>query len=357
MTDVYKKVAQALDQMPEGYPETESGVELKLLKKIYTEADAEIFLKLRRKPDTAEMIAKRLDKPVDETRSILDTMAENGQIASYTLGGKQRYSTAPFVPGIYEFQINRLDAEFVQLMDEYFPTFHKALGQHYPAVARTVPVHETVTSESKIQPYNDVRKLFDKAKSFRVMDCICRIDRNMLGEGCDHELENCLTFSREENAYDYFSIAGRVIDKSEALEIISNSAQQGLVHNVLYNVQEGQGAVCNCCSCSCGLLRSAKELKTPNVVAASDFVAKIDQDECSACGECAEERCPMEAIIESDGYYEVQPKLCIGCGVCAVTCPTEAITLELKPAAEKVTPPVNMREWFTTRATNRGLVK
>ena len=242
-------------------------------------------------------------------------------------------------------------------MDEYFPIFHRSLGQHSPAVARTLPVHEMVKSESKIQPYDNVHKLIDEARSFRVMDCICRKDRGILGEACDHELENCLTFSGEDDAYDYFSLAGRVINKEEALEIIEKSAQQGLVHNVLYNVQEGQGAVCNCCSCCCGLLRSAKELKSPNVVAVSDFVAKIDQDGCSVCGECAEERCPMDAITESGGYYKVLPENCIGCGVCAVTCPTEAIQLELKPIEEKVTPPANMREWFNIRAKNRGLTQ
>ena len=51
MTDIYKQLAQRLDEMPEGYPATESGVEIKILKKIYTEQDAQMFLNLKRKPE------------------------------------------------------------------------------------------------------------------------------------------------------------------------------------------------------------------------------------------------------------------------------------------------------------------
>jgi ferredoxin len=47
-------------------------------------------------------------------------------------------------------------------------------------------------------------------------------------------------------------------------------------------------------------------------------------DECVACGTCAAE-CPVEAIHEGDGKYEIDADACIECGTCADACPTNAI--------------------------------
>ncbi|MDR0929370.1 MAG: 4Fe-4S binding protein [Oscillospiraceae bacterium] len=47
-------------------------------------------------------------------------------------------------------------------------------------------------------------------------------------------------------------------------------------------------------------------------------------DECIACGAC-EAECPVEAISEGDGKYEIDPDKCIDCGACAGQCPASAI--------------------------------
>lgn len=355
MSDVFKRLAETLDKMPEGYPATESGVEIEILKKIYSESDAEMFLKLQRRPETAEQVAQRLEMDSEETRSLLDRMARDGQIFSFKMKGQQHYMTAPFIPGIYELQINRLDKELVEMVESYFPVFHKQLGGFSPAVSRTIPVNEGIEAESSVQPYENVRQLLSGARSFKVMDCICRLEKAIHGEKCEHTVENCLQFSNEEDAWEYFSLAGRVIQKEEALDIIEKSAKEGLVHNLFYNVQNGFGAVCNCCSCSCGMLIAAKNLKAPYLVARSNFAATIDPDTCSACGVCAEERCPMGAIAETESVYEVQSDVCIGCGVCVIECPMEAITLKLRPENERSAPPETMRDWLTKRMASRGM--
>jgi len=63
----------------------------------------------------------------------------------------------------------------------------------------------------------------------------------------------------------------------------------------------------------------------------------------------------MEAIAEQDGTYRVLPEGCIGCGVCAPTCPTEAITLTRRPEPEQDTPPGSMMEVFMQKAVARGI--
>ncbi|PWM24584.1 MAG: ferredoxin [Oscillospiraceae bacterium] len=44
---------------------------------------------------------------------------------------------------------------------------------------------------------------------------------------------------------------------------------------------------------------------------------------CISCGACQSE-CPVGAISEADGQYQINPDLCIDCGACAGTCPVGA---------------------------------
>lgn len=75
----------------------------------------------------------------------------------------------------------------------------------------------------------------------------------------------------------------------------------------------------------------------------SGVIAKIDQDKCTGCGECADV-CRFNAIPVIDGQYTVKPLNCEGCGYCARICPTDAITMEEQ----------NVGEWYisTTKARN-----
>lgn len=47
-------------------------------------------------------------------------------------------------------------------------------------------------------------------------------------------------------------------------------------------------------------------------------------DECISCGACAD-GCPVNAISEGDGKYEINADECIDCGACAAGCPVSAI--------------------------------
>ena len=53
------------------------------------------------------------------------------------------------------------------------------------------------------------------------------------------------------------------------------------------------------------------------------LMAYAISDECIACGACAAE-CPVEAISEGDGKYEINADVCIECGACADACPVGA---------------------------------
>jgi Pyruvate/2-oxoacid:ferredoxin oxidoreductase delta subunit len=355
MTEVYQNLAHKLNEMPNGFPATKSGVELKILQKIFEPKEAEMALKIKPAPETAEYIAKRLGEPLAEIKEFLDDMASKGQIACFNMSGQKMYMFVPFLIGIYELQLNRFDKELAELFEEYEPMLTKTVGGYEPAYTRVVPINSKINADLQINRYEDIRQLIDTAKSFRLSECICRKEKALGGQPCEHSLEVCLSFSKEENAYDSLPLQrGKIISKDKALEVLTDAEKEGLVH-CTYNVQDGQTFVCNCCSCSCALMRGLKEFKAPHMLAKSNFVAIVDEESCESCGICKEERCPMDAIIEENGVYSVQAERCIGCGVCAVTCPTESITLTRRGAPEQDIPSTNLLEWQSKRVATRGI--
>ena len=52
-------------------------------------------------------------------------------------------------------------------------------------------------------------------------------------------------------------------------------------------------------------------------------MAYVISDACIACGACAE-GCPVSAITEGDGKYEIDADKCISCGSCVDACPVDA---------------------------------
>lgn len=353
MTDVYRRLARKLDEMPNGFPSTEDGTELRILRKIFSPEEAEMALKVKPVGETIEAIAHRLGMTVAELQPILDNMVRKGQLFSFPLFEQKMYVLPPFVPGILEFQLNRLDKELAELMEEYRPVLLKSLGSIEPPIFRVLPIQARIDAKAQIYPYEDIRQLMEEATSFNVMECLCRKERALVGHPCTHSLEVCLGFSKQEHMFDDYPL-GRRISKQEALGILAKAEEEGLVHNT-FNVEQEPVFICNCCPCCCGILQAVRAAQIPHMLATSSFVAEIDQDSCTLCGICAEERCPVGAILEHHGTYKVLGEQCIGCGVCTPTCPTESIRLVRKPASAHVKPPAHMVEWNLARAASRGI--
>ena len=53
-------------------------------------------------------------------------------------------------------------------------------------------------------------------------------------------------------------------------------------------------------------------------------MAYVINDDCISCGACAD-GCPVSAISEGDGKFEIDADSCIDCGACADGCPVSAI--------------------------------
>lgn len=356
--DAYKKLAEKLHQLPNGFPSTPGGVEIRILKKIFSPEDAALALKLRMIPETAPAIARRLHRTPESLQRQLNQMAEKGQIASILINGEKKYVLMPFIIGIYEFQLKRLDKELADLFEEYLPTLMPVLGGSKPALARVIPVHATIDPGTEILTYENLRALVLQSRSFGVNTCICRKERALQGHPCRHPLETCMTFSREAHALEKNNpLSARILTQDEALRLLDTVAQEGLVH-ATYNVRDDFMFVCNCCACCCGMLRGMREFHAPHLLARSNFMAAMDAGACTHCGLCAEERCPVEAILSTGGAYAIAGERCIGCGACATGCPANAITLIRRPQMEQWMPSKDIVNWSLERLSHRsGLLK
>ncbi len=348
--DVYTRLREFMDKLPGGYPETPTGVEIKILKKLWTPDEAELTMQLKNEPEEVSVIAGRVGMDEAGLAEKLESMAQKGIIYRVRSGDKKLYQAYQFVVGIYEFQLKNLDKEFCELFEEYVPYVGGGAMAQATKQMRVVPVESAVGTDKGVASYNQVRELVKRQQFLTVQDCICRKEQDLMGNGCDHPRDLCLGFNDFGRFYVDNNMA-REITVDECLELLDKAEKEGMVLSPS-NTGEELAAICCCCSCCCPILRFAKPAPRPADLVHSYYEAKIDPDECTACGDCVE-RCPMDAIAEGDNVSEVIDGRCIGCGLCVSVCPVEAISLIEKPGMEP--PPKDFPEMMKRIAVERGV--
>ncbi len=352
MTDIYHRLARHLDHLPSGFPATESGVELRILRQLFSEKEAAIATALTMRAETPAAIAARLDQPADDLAPILEAMAKKGLIFRTAKAGHVTYSAAQFVIGIWEYHVNDLSEELVRDMNEYIPhLIRKSWVKHPTKQLRVVPVTKSVSAEMKVMPYEQAEEIIGSQSKIVVAPCICRKEHEMMGEGCGKLMESCLIFGASAYYYEENNL-GRTITRDEAREIINQGLIDGLV------LQPGNSRkpsnICLCCGCCCQILKNLKTLEKPAEAVSTNWVAAADEDLCVACGVCAD-RCQMDAITVED-YARVDPDRCIGCGLCVPTCEYDAMTLNETSRDDRYVPPRNTVATYLNLAKDRGLI-
>jgi Na+-translocating ferredoxin:NAD+ oxidoreductase RNF subunit RnfB len=352
--DVYKKLAKRLDETPNGFPSADSGIELKLLAKIFTPDEAALASEMRLSLEPLAVIADRAGVAEKTAYRTLRGMLRKGQITVGRQDRKPAFGLLPFAVGFWEEQLPRMDVELAELFEQYFAEVHGLLSAEGPPVHRVIPVEEAVPSDIEILPYESASQMLESAKAWGVRDCMCRQQQKLVGKGCDRPVENCLVFAPVEGVFDHSDV-NRAITKEEAFRILHQAEEDGLVHSP-GNYQDGHFYICNCCSCCCGILRSVAEYSVPTAIAKAAFFAVVDADLCAACGDCLE-RCHFDALAlsESEGVCEVELGRCVGCGLCVPVCPTEALRLERWSADKVAPPPGDYDKWMDSRAAARGI--
>jgi DNA-binding MarR family transcriptional regulator len=94
MSDIYGRLAKHLNNLPAVYPATESGVELRILKRLFTPQESEIAMGRIMMPEPASAIAEKLGMDQSELAPMLETMSKKGLIYRSTKDDQKRYMAA-----------------------------------------------------------------------------------------------------------------------------------------------------------------------------------------------------------------------------------------------------------------------
>lgn len=343
----YRKLAEHLDRLPDGFAPSDTGADLRLLRRLFTPEEAELATHLTLDREPAQVIADRAGLPVAEAEQRLYEMSSKGLILSIQLDdGPALYQAAPFVVGIYEFQVNNLTEGLLQDLQAYWSTRQQRQRPQTIPQMRTIPIGETIEPHLEALPYEQVNELVKAQDRFAVAPCICRRHAKMAGGGCDAPEESCLMFGEWA---DYYIQGGRAraIDRFEVTEILARADAANLV--LQPSNSQDIVFICCCCGCCCGVLAGLKAHPKPSEIVASAFIAQHEPDICQGCWDCLE-RCQMEALTEDGDRVYLNTDRCIGCGLCVTTCPSGALTLVRKPAAEPLQIPVTMDATWRTIA-------
>jgi NAD-dependent dihydropyrimidine dehydrogenase PreA subunit len=346
----YESLAIALNKLPNSFPRTKSNIEITLLKKIFLPEEANLAGQLTGTEEPVNIIAQRVGMSETETLNRLKSMMNHGLVWGDADAGV--YRLAPFIVGIYESQLERMDHELAHIVEEYFEQGGAEIMRPQPAIHRVVPAQNAVKTEW-ILPYDKLRELLMSCNTFRVNDCICRKQQDLEGtRKCTFPLHVELIFYTAKEAHD--PPVSPYVTREEAMAVLDKTEKIGLVHTVS-NVAEGVFYVCNCCGCCCGILRGITEFGIEKSVAAANYFAVIDPEKCKGCGTCIK-RCQMHAISAQDEISVVNLDKCIGCGLCVTGCPADVARLETKKDENVVNPPVNYSTWEHDRLVYRGLI-
>jgi ferredoxin len=347
---IYARLREFLHTFPGGYPPTPSGVEIKILKKLFSPADAELFLDLNKEPEALGSIARRLGREERELGDKLEDMARRGLIFRNREGDRVLYRAYQFFVGIIEAQINHVDPELTRLIDEYFPHLGATSLTLPTKQMRIIPAGTAVEEKTTVASYNRMREVVKDEDLIAVAPCICTQMAETRGNKCKHTIERCLAFGDMAQYYIDNGIARR-ISKNELMNLLERVEEEGLVL-CTSNTKE-LSFTCCCCTCCCGVLQGVKLLPQASLMANICYNARIDPGLCIRCGDCVD-RCPMEAIAEGNESMEVSADKCVGCGLCVSVCPEEAISLTEVAAATG--PFADTREMYTSVSRDRGLV-
>lgn len=355
---LYEQLRAHLDVMPVAFPKSESGIEIDILKRFYSEEEALVALGLSMLPETPERIHRRVLRsgrriPLSDVRTHLEHLVDKKAVHSAVIkrrGKKTKvYGKLPFAVGLYEFQVDRLtrgfEREAAAYMDE---SFMNDFIHERPRQMRTIPINETILPDRNISRYDSIRRVIESSPGpFALQNCICRQGQELLGRQCRQtELkQTCLAL---EGAAEEAIAEGRgtQLSQLETLDFLTQAEAEGLVlqaQNTRHPV-----FICSCCSCCCAILSRARKLPNPGEFLHSNYIASVDSELCRSCEICLP-RCPMDALqmqpdLSPRSVAALTTRRCIGCGLCISSCPAGA--LSLKPRSAVKEPPRTAMEMY-----------
>ena len=281
---------------------------------VLTDEMVDVALKMGvRKPKTIGQMMKLTKMEREPLEKLLDEMSWLG-LLEYNwenLDGKnpnheKRWILPLFVPGSAEFlnmRKSQIDqnpevAAFFERMTflplekitPMVPPGGSGIGMH------VIPVEKAIESENEAIGLEKISYWLEKYEGkYAKSMCSCRASRQKLGEGCGDDPENWCIAVGDMADYVVETQRGEYITKEEALDIFRRAEENGFVHQIT-NIDGEQKifAICNCNVNICNALRTSQLFNTPNM-SRSAYVAKVESENCVACGRCVE-GCPAGAV-------------------------------------------------------------
>ena len=366
----FTKLQRRIDCTQSGLPATPEAFEI--LAALFTREEAEIACNLPIVPRRLSSIARRLQQPEAQLREKLERMAERGLVFDFHHPVKGDYfMLAPPVVGFFEFSMMRVRQDIDQkhvarLLSSYMyerSEFMREIGRGGTPIGRTLVHENTLAPEvtSDILDYERAGAILDKAKLIAVSLCYCRHKKSHLGEACNAPQEICMSL----NMGAEFIIRrghGRRAAPGEARALLDEARAHNLVQ-VADNVKKSPSYLCNCCGCCCGQLVAVNRHGIEHALATSNFIATIDQAECTGCAKCLRV-CPIQAIslhpraphdrgkAKSKMVAKIDDSICLGCGVCKHTCSSGSLAMCSRPS--RLLTPVDTMERVLRMAIGRG---
>jgi Pyruvate/2-oxoacid:ferredoxin oxidoreductase delta subunit len=301
----------------------------KLFGLIVNPSEAELMLAM---PGTPPELAQKLARPEPEIEAMLKALFIKGVVFPSGKAAPPSYRMCRDLVQFHDASILWPEAsrEFLDLWQDFMETewpdvartFNKMMPRPF---TRVIPVGVTLPAKHHVLAFEDIEEIIDNAKTISLTKCTCRLT----AQKCDKPLEACLQINRGAE-YNIARGTGRKLTKEEALDVVKQAEEAGLIH-VVMNKQSVDHFICNCCPCCCQTMPVLIEHGI-SVIEPSRFAAQVDPDLCTACGTCLD-RCYFSAItVEDEGPAQIDKTKCMGCGLCQVTCSTEALSMtEVRP--------------------------
>ncbi|OGP51813.1 MAG: hypothetical protein A2Y79_01220 [Deltaproteobacteria bacterium RBG_13_43_22] len=320
-----------------------------ILEFLMTPPQADLVVLLPEKP---EVLAAKLNLPLDKVISELEALFLKGVVFPKNFQTRENPRFARSVGQFHDAtqsilnleekiynsedrkELYRLWEDFCE--NEWYHNQVKRFNGLERPPTRVIPAYASIKDLPDIQPYEDMREIIKAQKVKTVNSCSCRKRRNTLGLTCEHSHDvNCLQFNRGAE-YALVRGTGRELTDEEAMKLVDEIEQDGLVHNWRNDRgMTGMTVMCNCCIDCCMIWHPVDTHQSDigKMWKKSRFQAEVNQDLCNGCQTCVE-RCMFDAIemTKVSGSKKlkstVDPEKCFGCGVCVLKCEQQALKMK-----------------------------
>ncbi|MFW9949754.1 MAG: DUF362 domain-containing protein [Candidatus Thorarchaeota archaeon] len=340
------------------FPINETPIEI--LKNVFSQEQAKFLMifKTNKSYLTFDQLKRRTDLDDDALEKRLTELMYIGAIYKKKRGNQNKitYRLNP----LGELMNRRLlrggssekEKHLANLYTKYFGEIREEVQKNYnnlvsifktlPTSTKIVPVEKEIEVPSQVVlPHEEILMIIDKFDIIGVGHCYCRQRKTLIGEPC--KLGNfepiCMAFG----IFAEFLIEHdfiKPVSKEKAIEILKKAEEVGLVHFVFMipdDPEYSEYGICSCCKCCCGAFYG--NIKgTALINTFTSYLAKINNQKCLGTGICAE-KCPTEAITLVDSLATINEERCIGCGLCVYSCPEKSIILRQTDLRKVIIPP------------------